>query len=45
MEVASGAASTIPGAGTALSVGVDCVLLAHEMRQEVEAELKNGCYE
>ena len=44
MEVASGAASTVPGAGTALSVGVDCVLLAHEMSQEVAAELKNSGY-
>ena len=42
MEVASGAASTVPGAGTAVSIGMDIALFAHEMEQEVEAEIKSG---
>ena len=44
MEVASGAASTVPVAGTAVSVGVDIALFAHEMSQEVEAEIESGGY-
>ena len=44
MEVASGAAGTIPGVGTAASAGIDCALLAHDMTQDVAEELKSSEY-
>lgn len=46
MEVSSGAASTIPGVGTAASVSIDCVELLRETQSDIDAEMdrmmKNG---
>jgi hypothetical protein len=39
-EVASGAASTIPGVGTAASLGIDAALTAHDINRENSA-IKN----
>ncbi len=38
LEVASGAASTVPGVGTAASVGIDVGLLARDIKRAKEAE-------
>ena len=43
MEVASGVASTIPGAGTAISIGIDSALIAKDLApKQAKACLKDG---
>lgn len=43
MEVASGVASTIPGAGTAISIGIDSALIAKDLApKQATACLKDG---
>lgn len=42
MELASGAASTIPGGGTAASFGIDAALMARDMQQENEGYEMGG---
>ena len=48
MEVASGAASTIPGAGTAASVGIDAALAAKDIKnaeKEIEGVTETSAAE
>ena len=42
LELASGAASTIPGAGTAASVGIDAALAAKDMTAMAEGGITDG---
>ena len=42
LELASGAASTIPGAGTAASVGIDAALMAKDMTAMADGGITDG---
>ena len=42
LELASGAASTVPGAGTAASVGIDAALMAKDMTAMAEGGITDG---
>ena len=42
LEIASGAASCVPGAGTAVSLAIDGTLVGKDMKEALEAETKRG---